>query len=82
MQNKKSLAPGEKKILITLTRANKTFTQLLKDARLPGSVLSQYLKNLQKKHYIKRDIDTHKYGLTKKGIRVCELLSELIKLGG
>lgn len=74
------LAPGEIQILKTLKRemekergiyvAGKklleglSFTDLKEQTGLSSSVLSAYLKNLQKVKAIERDIDTRRYILT------------------
>jgi hypothetical protein len=55
------LRPGEKKILEQIKDNPKSFTQLHSETRLDFSILSPYLKNLQKLGLVTRDVDTRLY---------------------
>jgi len=77
------LAPGENKILKALQQEElRSFTELLGETGLSGPSLSEYLKSLQKKGFIKRDIDSRKYFITSNGrealekLRIIEILIE------
>jgi len=74
MPKKILLAPGEVKILKVLKEGSKmkSYTNLKDETKLSDPVLSDYLKRLQKKKFVKRDIDTRKYCLTVKGKRKLE----------
>lgn len=78
---RRSLAPGEMKILRVLEskrKSLKSYKTLREETALSDPVLSDYLKRLQKRKFIKRDIDTRKYSLTVRGKRRLEF-SDLVK---
>lgn len=56
-----ALRPGEIKILKSLQQGDKSFSDLKEETHLADSILSKYLKGLQKVGLIARDIDTRKY---------------------
>ncbi|RLG90872.1 MAG: hypothetical protein DRO36_05350 [Candidatus Hecatellales archaeon] len=95
------LTPGEIKILLALERRDMvgpglyindvkvpigiSFTELLKETGLSRSVLSGYLKNLQKLGLIRRNIDTRRYYLVRENgkialkiVHIIEKLNDLI----
>jgi predicted transcriptional regulator len=64
------VAPGEEKILDTLRQCEKrlmSYTELRKKTGLSDPALSEYLKELQKKGLIRRDIMSRKYEITPEG---------------
>lgn len=68
----RNLRPGERKILEKLKEWSKrekglSFTKIEEKTSLSRSVLSDYLKQLQKSFMIKRDIDSRKYMILKPG---------------
>jgi DNA-binding MarR family transcriptional regulator len=67
----KRLRGGELEILKALAKKPQhsgfPFKDLLEKAQLSKPVLSDYLKNLQKKGYVVRDIDSRNYDLTLEG---------------
>jgi DNA-binding MarR family transcriptional regulator len=67
----KELRGGELKILRALTKkppdAGLKFGELLGETDLSSPVLSTYLKNLQKKNYILRHVDSRSYSITREG---------------
>jgi len=63
-----SLRPGEDKILTFLKDGQKrSFTELQNGTGLSPPSLSQYLRDLQKRKHIARDIDSRAYSITKEG---------------
>jgi len=85
MYGTKSLAPGEMKILQVLKSEKKkmslkSYKTLKKETELSDPVLSDYLKRLQKKMFIIRDVDTRKYSLTVRGKRRLEFFDLVEKL--
>lgn len=58
------LRPGEIKILTCLQDGEKRFKDLRSETRLNPSILSRYLKTLQKLGLINRDVETRKYQST------------------
>lgn len=67
---KPSRSPGEYKILSVLRSGDKSFTVLKSETGLPGSVLSDYLKRLQRDDLIERDFETRMYRIKRGGIVV------------
>lgn len=65
---KPSRSPGEWKILSALRGGDKSFTMLKSETGLPGSVLSDYLKRLQRDGLIERDFETRRYRIKEAGI--------------
>ena len=64
----KPLREGEKRTLQALKDGKlQTFNNLKTNTGLSGTSLSDNLKLLQKKELIERDIDSRKYGITRKG---------------
>ena len=61
------LKPGERKILKALEEGEKRFKDLNKSCIVNPSILSAYLKNLQKQGLITRDIDTRNFSLIVRG---------------
>lgn len=61
-------SPGEYKILSSLKSGDKSFTILKSETSLPGSVLSDYLKRLQRDNLIERNFETRKYRIKYPGI--------------
>lgn len=61
------LRGGERKILKVLKTGKKSFSELKEETGLSASVLSDYLKRLQKLEKIARDIDSRKYYLLEEG---------------
>lgn len=64
------LAPGEKKILDTLRESEKrllSYTELREKTGLSDPALSEYLKELQKKGLIQRDMMSRKYEIKTRG---------------
>lgn len=59
--------PGERKILQALAIGDKPFKELWEKCVKNPSILSSYLKNLQKQGLIVRDIDTRKFKLIGRG---------------
>lgn len=70
-KKEKRLREGEIRILETLAKrppnSGLTFMKLSDEADLSNPVLSEYLKNLQKKCYVYRDIDSRNYRINKEG---------------
>jgi len=67
-KDNEKLRPGEIKILDSLSKGPKSNKQLGAETGLDESILAKYLKELQKKHFIQRDIDTRKYELLEKSL--------------
>lgn len=79
---KKILRPGEIKILKAVQESNERFNDLSsqtnkKTGILQPNCLSEYLINLQKKGLVLRDIDSRKYGITKRGLKALEIQKEI-----
>ena len=69
----KDLAPKEATILEALKdRTLNAFGELREQTKVSSPVLADYLKRLQKKKLIERDIDTRKYRITYDGITYLE----------
>ena len=80
MSLSRPFAPGEIKILRALEHPRlgkvmpKSYKSLREETKLSDPVLSDYLKRLQKKKLIQRDIETRGYLLSVKGKRRLQLI--------
>ena len=80
----KPVGKGEKKILKALKDGKfQKFTELTEAADLSAVSLTDNLKSLQKRKFVKKDIDSRKYGLDSEGFRwlKTENLVDTIKEG-
>ena len=65
-----SLRPGELKILTHLKEGEKRFTDLQNETDLSPTILSEYLKVLQKSGLVSRDVDTRKYRMREISVEI------------
>ena len=61
MSRRQPLRPGEVKILTSLLTGDKTNTEIKEETKLHPSILSEYLKTLQKNGLVRRDVERRTY---------------------
>jgi DNA-binding MarR family transcriptional regulator len=72
------LAPGEDKILDCLRAGPMTFTTLHEKTGLARSILTRYLKQLQKKRMVERTLEERKYCLLNEGRKAVSCRDDIL----